>query len=451
MFHGSIPASMQSVIAEHVRQWQGEHVYVGCSGNFTVERVVQSVRPNVVLHGNDVTIYSCLIGAYLARQAVPLALQDNEWGAEYAWLAPWIEDPADAIATVLLCTRMLQGMANRAPYYERMRAAYRAQWPELHAATKAKVEKATLRLESFFAGDVVEWVNTIPAGAGVICFPPFFAGDYESMFARLEDVFAWTPPSYEEFNDDRRVELIRRLSTHDGEWMIGTHVRQPTLQDHLCGLVQTTNRGVPIFIYTHSGAKRIVQPRQELEPVFAPRLGERESLGETLGLAVLTGGQFFTLRSQYMNAHIKPGMPSVAFGVLVDGKLVGAYALSFAPTLSNWDNHVPMPTAYLLSDFPIAPTKYKRLAKLVLMAALSREAKLLAERYAHHRIRSVTTTAFTDRPVSMKYRGLFELLSRKEGDDGRHRFKLGYGTVYPEFTLAEQLARWKRDHGSAVE
>ncbi|MFX8106652.1 hypothetical protein ABTK92_20370, partial [Acinetobacter baumannii] len=68
---------------------------------------------------------------------------------------------------------------------------------------------------------------------------------------------------------------------------------------------------------------------------------------------------------------------------------------------------------YLLSDFAIA--REKRLAKLIAMLATGRES---TERYDRRRVRRtkvIVTTAFTDRPISMKYRGIFELLSRKPG------------------------------------
>ena len=97
--------------------------------------------------------------------------------------------------------------------------------------------------------------------------------------------------------------------------------------------------------------------------------------------------------------------------------MVGVYALSAAPSMANWSGKIETPHIYLLSDFPVAPTDYKHLAKLVLYAALSSEGKLLAERATNHRVRTMITTAFTNKPVSMKYRGLFNLLARKENPE----------------------------------
>ena len=78
-----------------------------------------------------------------------------------------------------------------------------------------------------------------------------------------------------------------------------------------------------------------------------------------------------------------------AIGVVVDGYLIGVYAFSAAPSVAQWDKHIETPTVYLLSDFPVEPTDYKHLAKLVLYAALSKESKRIAERITKRRAASL--------------------------------------------------------------
>lgn len=65
MFHGSLPDSVQQIMGDCIRDWKCTDIYVGCSGNFTIERMLKSVT-NARLHGNDVTIYSCLLGRYFS-------------------------------------------------------------------------------------------------------------------------------------------------------------------------------------------------------------------------------------------------------------------------------------------------------------------------------------------------------------------------------------------------
>ena len=40
MFHGSIPDDVRRILHQLVGGWRCGDVYVGCSGNFTVERVL---------------------------------------------------------------------------------------------------------------------------------------------------------------------------------------------------------------------------------------------------------------------------------------------------------------------------------------------------------------------------------------------------------------------------
>lgn len=101
----------------------------------------------------------------------------------------------------------------------------------------------------------------------------------------------------------------------------------------------------------------------------------------------------------------------------------------------------------MMSDFPVEPVDYDRLAKLVLYAALSKESQLLAEQLNKTRVRSLVTTVFSQNPVSMKYRGLFKVLNRKE-DNAYHaqKYQINHGVKMGEWTLDEGLQMWKKTH-----
>lgn len=451
MFRGTIPAPMRSILLEHAQQWQCDHVYVGCSGNFTAERTVLQAR-EFTMHGNDVTLYSCALGAFYAGDDIGIRLKD-EWAGELGWLGPYLETPADAAATVLLCAEMLKGIGSTNAHYRRIRDAYRRQWPDLHRRQAEKLTADRLRLGSFHVGDGVDWMLSVPDDQAVVCFPPFFAGDYEQMFKALDTVFDWNQPSYDELDEARRGLLLERMREKQ-HWFYGTHERQPDLDAELRGVVRTTNRGVPIYVYSSGGKTRIVQPRQTISFLQAPHLGGGDELGDDLQIVRLNDGQFTLLRSEYMNAQIKPGSTSLALAAVVDGKVVGAFAYSagsMSSALAQWDAHIQGPHVYLLSDFPVRPTRYRHLAKLVLVAALSREAQLLIEQMFSRRYRTLITTANTNNHASMKYRGLFKLLTRRDApDDLGYRFQLNYGAPFGEWSLAEGLELWKRRYAEEL-
>ncbi len=448
MFRGSLPSDVQAILCSAASSWGGRDIYVGCSGNFTVERALAS-RGDYILHGNDVTIYSSIAGAFLAGDKARLEIKD----ARFDWLAPYIESGEGKAATIFLASRLVDGMTSTGEvknnaYYERMTKAYRAQFPSLHEKTCQKIVNLKMRLQSYFNGDVMEFVDMVPQDAAFIVYPPFYAGDYTNMFKKLNLIFDWDAPEFGELDDAALVTLYEKV-TSKSRWLFGTDTPQEQYSDFLIGLARTTNRGVPMYLYSNSGDKKIVQPMQKTETVMNARLDAGMNIGERLTISKLTYQQFQALRSQYMNAFIRPGQASEAYAALVDGYMIGVFAISASPNPAQayFPDHI-----YLLSDFPVAPTSYPKLSKLVLYAALSKEAVRMFERVARKRIRYLYTTAFSNNYESMKYRGLFKLHNRTEAgpsatDPYQKKFKINYEAEAGKWTLADGLKLWKQKHG----
>lgn len=461
MFHGSLPATAQQILCEIVRDWKVDDIYVGCSGNFTIERILKGCV-SARLHSNDVTVYSCLLGRYFTGKPLNVTIRDDYHGP-MKFISKYMDSDAGIIAVMLILSKMSIYLGSKPnPYYIKMIKAYIDQFENLWEKTKAKIEKISPFVESMYEGDVCKLVDMVPDDAGFICYPPFFSGDYEKMFKVIEEIFNWQPPEYELINKDRINEMFAKLVKRK-YFMFGTNDLLPEFKDYLVGITQTTNRGTPIYIYAKSDKTIIVLPRQVTQPLMIERLGLNEDIGENMKIVKLKPEQFHALRSQYMNAHINPGQETASFAVVVGNKLIGVYAFSTAPSFADMNKYIDTPNIYLLSDFPIAQSKYKRLAKLVLYAALSKESKEQAEDIANKRIYSITTTAFTKRPVSMKYRGLFRLLNKKklegtgesETDMSKiyynNGFMLNYGAYMGQWTLSEGLAMWKKKYGKEIE
>lgn len=415
---------------------------MGCSGNFTVERCVAELGP--LLHGNDVSIYTCALGAYFAEQPFRIAVRE-EFKERWGWLEEFLEDPAEIVATIMIATRMLDHADSDQRYYLRLQEGYREQWAGMLKKTVDRVRTNRLRLQSFYAGDVVEFLRDMPESASFVSFPPFFVAGYEAMWRWLDKVFEWDTPEYQVFDDARREEMFELVKSK-ANWLMATNVKQHELTEHQVGWVQVTDRNVPFWVYSSMGSSRVAVPRQKLEPVLMPRLGQGQEIGDEIALHALTPGQFGSLRSQYLDPRIAPGQAMLAVGVSVDGQLVGCFAASEQNFPgARWAHS----GAYLMSDFAVAPTEYPRLSKLVVMAACSKEAQLLMQRTLNRRIRGLITTAFSDNAVSMKYdRGTpFTLVGRKDSPSPRFRYQLQYEAPIGELSLAETLVEWKKRHG----
>jgi hypothetical protein len=114
------------------------------------------------------------------------------------------------------------------------------------------------------------------------------------------------------------------------------------------------------------------------------------------------------------------------FLVLIDGHLAGGFI--YARSKFGGDDDI-----YLLSDFALSPRS--RVSKLVAMLATSETVISRMEVKLMQRIGSVKSTAFTDKPVSMKYRGIFDLASRKPG-------MLNYASKVRRQTPAQIYVEW---------
>jgi hypothetical protein len=287
---------------------------------------------------------------------------------------------------------------------------------------------------------------------------------YDRNLSRLEQFFdGWEPPEFSLLTEEKLDWLYERIADRR-HWMFALDRFLPAFENRLIAKVKKTNRAPTWYVYGSPETKRYVGPGYKVESFPAPHLQPGVVLGETMTLHTLDSYQFHVLRSQYMNRHIRPGMATLPVAVLVDGVLIGVFAFTMPSRLAASSRDLPQPYVYQLSDFPVRPTDYKHLAKLVLYAALSKESQLLAERMMRQRVRSVTTTAFSNNPVSMKYRGLYTLLYRKENtsfdeawasdiprDDPYYstQWMLQYGAELGKWTLAEGLATWKHKHGKA--
>lgn len=76
MFIGAIPEAAQRIVRAIVSEWPGGvPVQVICSGNLTVERSIAPLSRDV--RGNDVTLYSCLLGAAASGGSLAVTVRER--------------------------------------------------------------------------------------------------------------------------------------------------------------------------------------------------------------------------------------------------------------------------------------------------------------------------------------------------------------------------------------
>lgn len=118
MFQGTLPQACIKIVSKLVQEWNVKRIYVGCSGNFTIERSISKVV-KCPITSNDVTIYSAYIGQFLCGQPLDGLAIREEPGGKYQVFQPYMGTDIDKVATLLIASDMLTydqpGM-----YYQRM-------------------------------------------------------------------------------------------------------------------------------------------------------------------------------------------------------------------------------------------------------------------------------------------------------------------------------------------
>lgn len=429
MFIGAVNQHVRSLLWELSEHWSGP-VYVACSGNFTVERILAG-RGIAPIHSNDVSIYSCALGRYLAGETMAVDVADPQFN----WLNDYLGSMRELVATLMLCTEYFNYIGKPNLYNRRMEAHYRRHFAALHERTLARIDTALdgVTIDSFTAGDLVDYLQRAPKDALAISFPPTYRGGYEQLFKRFDQVFRWDAPSYALFDGDRFAEFERVIQRFDG-WVTLTDHPRDELAEHQAAIVQTGLRSRPVHLYMKRPARRRISfPRQHCDHL--PRPLHRGPVTEPVDLVELSQRVVNTLRSMFLDPKIIPAAARWNLGVVTEGNLLGV--LSFSPPASFGEPD----SVYLMSDFAVRPSPHRRLSKLILAAALTHEVKAYLEQWAGRRLATVRTTAFTDKPVSMKYRGLFELEKRGEGF-------LNYTAELGQWTLTEALEWWTKKHAS---
>lgn len=411
---------LAAILTEQAQQWRSLPLFVGFAGNFRAARTLLAAGMTDV-HACDTTLHAGVLGNHLSGQASTFRVRD----ARLDWLAPYLVPGVSSAAALSLLTTMLAHFEKSEPFHRRMWDAYRTKFPALHKGTCEKLDRSLsgTRLRSFTSIDPLEFFANCPTDSVAILLPPPPPVKGSKQLARL---LSWEAPHSEPFTAERFATACQQIQ-RKRHWLTLADRPLDGLDEYLLATTQRHPRAETVFVYADSGQKKAVTGKRQTRPVPYPRV---QSLPTgPLRLVRLDVPQMNTLLAQYLAVGIAPSIPRYRFGLLSGDELVGAFGIDPAKA-----DHCDV---YLLSDFAVTAPPEWRLSKLVLAAVLSTEIKVTLEQSFAQRIRRIGTTAFTDRPESMKYRGLFKLHSRYPG-------RLNYVGEAGQWNLEGAFAWWKQ-------
>ena len=281
-------------------------------------------------------------------------------------------------------------------------------------------------MEAYTSRDIFDLLDEIPKDAVVIAFLPTYAGGYERMFKRLEEIFDWDSPSYGMIDEDRKKRILTKMMERDYLY----------LDDHewkglpMVAVVRKA-RMKPVYIYSNMTALHRGVMKQQRHSEFVPfaRLGDEDEITPASKLVIAPTTN--RIVNYYRDVYLSKGVGIPADGEVPAGfgsRRQGLRVPDLLPDAGGGD-------VYLLADFVVNSTRYRRLAKLLLLVTQTREVRRLLEEKFFLEIPKCRTMVFTDKPVSMKYRGLYELARRDPG-------KLVYETELGLLNLNEVIPLW---------
>ncbi len=161
----------------------------------------------------------------------------------------------------------------------------------------------------------------------------------------------------------------------------------------------------PVFTFADQASSSVRHTANRAAPFrYTPLDPAAVTAASKVEIISANSAQMNFLKNIYLAKGIAHTTGLANFLVLVDGCVAGGFIFAR-------DRFVQGDRIYLLSDFALAPRS--RLSKLVAMLATCELVIRLLEVRLVQRIDLIMTTAFTTQPVSMKYRGMFDLVSRK--------------------------------------
>jgi hypothetical protein len=267
-----------------------------------------------------------------------------------------------------------------------------------------------------------------------VAFLPTYVGGYEKLYERLDRIFSWDTPSYGVLTKDRYEETVSFMRRGRYLYLSDYDRNEPGLF-----AIVKTGRLRNVYLYSN-----LEFPKTWIIPY---------AKSEKTDLALLPGDHPITPESRltfhptdnhrlnyYKNLFLKKGIDHTTglspLFVCLDGYLFGF--LLFDVIRYGMDQDRANRGIYMLSDFVIS-SPVNRLSKLLLLATKTQEIQTLLREKFIQAVDFLLTTAFTDKPVSMKYRGIFKLIKRGEGF-------LQYMTPAGQITSEEAVKTWVKKY-----
>jgi hypothetical protein len=430
MFVGTTPPEVRLLLNEILSKRKGQNVYIGCSGNFTVDKI--AAFHGCKVHSNDVSLYSRTVADILLGRDHEVKVNDPLFEGVFS---QWQESRYKNLIQILYIIKISGFRAQKNDYQKTFFKYYIDQANEFHTQTVEKFERTqslNFKIADFFYGDFVDHIKE-KQGKGIgILFPPTYKGGYEKLFQFIDETFSYEPAPYKLFDPKGAGTLFQGMLEGD-ENIIYSDREFPNLSEYVIAKVRLGKSRHDIFIYSSVDRDtKFYLEKQVTKPVKPyPMMPYDFKFTPDTKLSVRFGkaDEVNYYKGFFMAAKVDYSLGG-DLGLLffADDKLFGFAC--FSKFLSTQQS------AFIHSDFVVSASE-KQLSKLVIMLLLSKEVREeLVDGYKNY-FDKVKTTVYTDKPVSMKYRGVLKLERRDKG-------KLIYEGEFKNATIKDIFIAWMK-------
>jgi len=434
MFTGTTPPEVRNLLNEVLKEYKGKDVYIGCSGNFTVDRLAHYRGFNV--RSNDVSLYSKIASDVLLHKESKFEIEHPVIKEIYdSWEPSRYKD----MIIMLLVIKLSDFKKLNNEFVKTYWNYYVDNSKQFYDNTIEKFEKNEVfnfEIKDYFDGDFVEHIrNKRGTGLGIL-FPPTYKGGYEKLFAFIDEVFVYEEAKYEMFEPEEADELFREFLEEDENIIYTDH--QLKIDDkHLLSKLRIGGGKKDIFIYSsfNNEKKYFIEKKKNRPEVNMEVLEDSYEFTKDSVVKVYRVNKDIPnhYKQLYMSAKVNY-TEGGDFGIMftVDEKVFGFASMS--KMLSTNEK------AFIQSDF-VVNSDQKQLSKLILILLKSKEIRKLINREFKHFYLGLKTSVYTDKPMSMKYRGPFKKTmtepNKKTGIN-----KLVYECEYNNKTIQQNFEEW---------
>ena len=425
MFIGAVPKEVIGQVLSTVPFDEWGDVYVGCSGSFRFDRAVKMRHPGCRVYSNDVSLLTCSIGELAMGREFPIKFKG---ALEFVESAIAGLDFRGRVAAVMVASAMGKftgkneyARSHFRHYCEHFRPFVEDALPRLAAIV------AEIKIEEYYGGDFVEQADRAEkAGGGMACFAPTYKGGYERIYKLVNENVDWPAPAYGIWNPDSLPGFIASLEDRKIPYCV---ISDQVLQDRT-PTTEWRGSNKPVYTYASNQAASYRRRFRNETPFKYTAVDPGAITGQSKVTVCDADNKRMTyLKNVYLSKGIDHTSGQINRLVFIDGALAGGF------TYSQTQFGDKTRELYLLSDFSIV--RERKISKLIPMIAACRE---VIEPINHRlliKVESISTTAFTTKPVSMKYRGVYELAKRATDH-------LQYSSVIRDLSIQDVFNEWHR-------